>query len=102
MQEAYSVASCFLYIMVILHLRNIEAKELKPRLKKIADNIEIEAIKENRPTNTSEDLVIMALSQIYAQTERQLKRIPNMVIEQAQAEHNKQYKVVIERQAKQN
>lgn len=88
--------------MVIIHLSNIEAKELSKRLSQIADNIEIEAIKQDRPTNANEDLIISALAQIYTESKVQLKKVPKQIIEQEHAEHKKEYRQIIEHQAKNN
>lgn len=88
--------------MVILHLRNIEAMQLSKKAKQIANNIEIEAIKEDRPINAEEDLVISALAQIYTQTQRHIRGVPGSQIEQERANHNKEYRAILERQAKRN
>ena len=88
--------------MVIIHLSNIEALQLSKKLRLMSDNIEIDAIKEDRAIDSTEDLVITALCEIFEQTKQQLDKIPNKKIIAEQQDYNREFGRIQAKQAKQN
>jgi len=92
----------FVKTMVIIHLSNIEALQLSKKLRLMSDNIEIDAIKEDRAIDSAEDLVITALCEIFEQTKQQLDNIPNKKIIDEQKDYNREFSRIQAQQAKQN
>ena len=87
---------------IVIYLSPLEALKLNEILKPASDIIEEEAIKENRPIDASEDLMIHTLSKTHIQIAEQIQHCDPRNIEQDRNSYYEEFQEEQDKQAENN